>query len=100
MFNFFEMGNNYEERKVANDKVNGAVIDTVSVTDSDQPYETGVSHKKYDNGSWVIVEMHNDLESAKIGHKQWLEIFSKKELPKELLDVGTSEIAKLMNVFC
>jgi hypothetical protein len=72
----------YEERKVDNTEINGVVIDTALVTDSDQPYETGIRHPKYNNGKWVIVEMYNTKREARTGHNKWVEIFSKEELPE------------------
>lgn len=96
MFDFFSMAGNYEERVVQNDVVNGATIDTAAVTDSDQPYETGIQHPQYNGGSWVIVEMYDDKKSALAGHKRWVETFT-KGLPSELEDKATASIAKLLD---
>ena len=50
MFGFTEMIDNYEERVVKNDKIGNVVIDTAAVTDSDQPYETGIKSPSYNDG--------------------------------------------------
>lgn len=97
MFSFFGMIGNYESRKVANNEINGAVIDTVAVTDSEQPYETGIKHPNFDNGNWIIVEMYEDEDSAKDGHIKWVDLF-KKGIPKELSDVSTCELKKFFSV--
>ena len=93
MFKFLEMTDNYEERKIDNTKIGECIIDTCSVNDSTEPYETGVAHPLYDDGEYVIVELYATKELAKKGHKKWVKIMSSKELPKELKDVSTSEIA-------
>lgn len=98
MFGFFGMMGTHEQRKVANDTINGVEIDTCAVTDSDQPYETGVCSKEYNGGSWVIVEMYETKELAEVGHARWVETF-KTSKPESLTDVSTSEIAKLLKVF-
>ena len=95
MFSFMSMANNYEERKVDRYEADGLIIDTCAVTDSDQPYETGVSHHAYNNGDWVIVELYPTREAAQAGHKKWVEKMTAKELPKSLVDVGTAEVKKL-----
>jgi hypothetical protein len=97
MFEFMFMANNHEERKVANDKICDAEIDTCAISDSDQPYETGIRHPKYNDYSWIIVEMYNTKEEAIDGHKKWCNKFRDGLLPNELKDVGTSSIAKLCN---
>ncbi len=95
MFDFLGMESNYKDRLVENTKVGGGEVDTVMVTDSEEPYETGICHPQYNEGSWVIVEMYNTKEEAKEGHKRWVEVFSKDELPIKLQDVGTSAISEL-----
>lgn len=97
MFDFLDMANNYEERVVDNTKINEAEIDTCAVTDSDQPFETGVAHPRYNDGKWVIVEMYNRKKEAISGHKKWVKIFSAKKLPKQLTDVSTSTLKKLID---
>lgn len=99
MFEFLSMVDNYEERKVANNKIGEAEIDTAEVDDSDQPYETGIAHRMYNGGYWVIVEMYDTIEEAKQGHKKWCKKFENGLLPNSLTDVGTSTIAKCCNLF-
>lgn len=94
LFDFFSMANNYEERKVDRFQKDGVIIDTCAVTDSDQPYETGISHPQYNGGNWVIVELYSDKEKAQEGHKKWVEKMTSENLPDELEDVSTAEIAE------
>ena len=95
LFGFYDMAGTDEQRKVANDTIDDVVIDTCAVTDSDQPYETGVQSERYNGGDWVIVEMYDTKELAEQGHARWVETF-KKGKPESLADVGTCEIAKLL----
>jgi hypothetical protein len=92
MFNFFDMLNTYEQRKVDHTEVDALTIDTCAVNDSRQPYETAVSHPEYDHGSWIIVEMYSDKDSAQKGHLRWVEKMT-TDLPDQLVDVSTSEIS-------
>ena len=98
LFDFLSMANNYEQRKVANTEINGAVIDTCAVTDSTKPYETGICHPAYNGGRWVIVEEYSSKEEAQAGHDKWVLTFTDK-LPSQLTDVGTSEINQLRVMF-
>lgn len=96
MFDFLSMANNYESRKVQNDVVNGVTIDTAAVTDSDQPYETGIQHSNYKDGNWIIVEMYDTKDEAISGHKKWVETF-RNGFPAELKDVSTATIASFQD---
>ena len=94
MFNFLDMADNYEERKVAHYEKEGEVtIDTAEVTDSDKSYETAIAHPSYNNGKWVIVELYDTEDEAKTGHDKWVEIMIAKKLPSKLKDVSTAGIA-------
>ncbi len=88
---------NAEQRKVGTYKKGGLFVDTCEVSDSDEPYETAVAHKKYNKGDIVIVEMYDNLKESEKGHKKWVKKMTSKKLPKELKDVSTSHIAKLYN---
>jgi len=94
IFNFLDMANNYEERKVANFEENGLIVDTCAVTDSNKPYETGITHPSYNNGEWIIVELYSTKKEAEAGHKKWVNIMTSSKLPKLLKDVSTATIAK------
>ena len=93
-FDFLSMLGNYEERKVANTKVNGAVIDPCAVNDASQPFETGIEHPGYNNGKWIIVEQYDSKAEALLGHSRWVEVF-KSSLPTKLVDVSDCGIASL-----
>lgn len=95
MRGFMNMANNYRDRKVDHYESETVVVDTCSVTDSDKPYETAITHKKYNDNDWVIVEMYSSKALAKIGHKKWVKKMSAKKLPKKLTDVSTADIATL-----
>ena len=98
MFDFLSMAGNYEERKVSRYDEGDLFVDTCHVTDSDQDYETAVEHPRYNDGNMVIVEMYDTEKEAQTGHDKWVEIMTKKSLPKELKDVSTASIAKLCNL--
>ena len=93
------MYGNYEQRKVANFKKGGLIVDTCLVTDSGKKYETGVIHPKYNKGDWVIVELYDTKKEAKLGHKKWVKLMTAKKLPKSLKDVSTAGVAKLCDMF-
>ena len=95
MFKFLDMMFNYEDRKVDRYEEGNLIVDTCAVTDSDQPYETGVCHTLYNDGDWVIVEMYEDERSAKEGHDRWVKVMTDQVLPSKLEDVSTAEIEKL-----
>jgi hypothetical protein len=97
MFDFMDMLGNHDERKVDRNKINNAIIDTCAVTDSDEPYETAVCHKNYNDNQWVIVEMYNSKEEAIKGHQKWIKLFE-KELPLYLEDVSTASIKKKFRI--
>ena len=97
LFDFFDMANDYEQRKVANDVVNGATIDTAAVNDSTQPYETGVHCERYAD-RWIIVEQYDTKAEAEEGHKRWVALFT-KGLPEKLVDVSECEINQMRKAF-
>ena len=93
LFNWVDMVGNYKERKVDRYEKGSLAVDTARVTDSEFQYETAIKHPCYHEGYWIIVENYNTLCEAKKGHKKWVEIMTRDELPKVLKDVGCSEIA-------
>ena len=97
MFEFLNMINNYEERKVARFEEGDLIIDTCLVTDSMRPYETAVQHPSYNRGDWIIVEGYESIEEAQTGHDRWVKIMTSQELPKELVDVSTFVMAKMLD---
>jgi len=96
MFGFGMVGN-YEERKVANNKVKDAEIDTAAVTDSAHPFETAVKHPRFYDGKWIVVEMYDTKEASQAGHDKWVKVFNKKKLPASLRDVSTCSVAKMVD---
>lgn len=97
MLNFYNMIGNYSSRLVANNTINNAIIDTVLVMDSKQPYETGIKHPNYNNGNWVIVELYMTREKAEEGHIKWCDKFSNVDnLPESLDDVNETSLRDLI----
>jgi len=99
MFDYFDMVGTYEQRVVDNYKDGDLVVDTCKVTDSRQPYETGVKHPRYSDGDWVIVEMYDTKAAAQKGHDKWVKIMTANNLPTSLSDVSTATISELMDYF-
>lgn len=89
----------YEDRKVARHESDDLIVSTCSNNDSDQPYETAVSHMDYNEGSWVCVELYDDEEAALTGHNKWIELMSAEPLPDKLVERSTSELAKMSDAY-
>lgn len=98
MLDFLSMTGTHDSRAVDNTEINEATIDTCLVTDSNQPYETGISHKSFDKGNWIIVEQYDTKEEAQKGHDKWVELFT-KEIPKTLKNVSNCEIIQIGKLF-
>lgn len=97
LFDFFDMADNYDNRKIARfeDKKKGIVISTCEVTDSDQLYETAVCHPEFRDGDLIVVEMYDTKEEAFKGHIKWMEIM--KNPPNELKDVSSAFVSRLLD---
>lgn len=72
----FDMIGTHPARLVGRFEKDGLTVDTCKVTDSMQPYETAIEHPFYRNGEWVIVEMYDSKEEAKIGHDKWVALMN------------------------
>ena len=97
MFDFLSMLGTYQDRKVARFERDGLVVDTCSVTDSDQPFETAIGHPEYNKGKLVIVAMYENEADARAGHNVWVHTMTRDDLPEELIDVSTATCAKRSN---
>jgi len=95
MFDFFDMAGTHEQRKVDRFERDDLIVDTCSVTDSDDPYETAISHPDYNDGKWVIAETYKTADAAQEGHDKWVQIMTAPEIPAQLVDVSTFAIAEL-----
>ena len=96
LFDFVSMAGNYDNRKLARYETAGTlIVDTCLVSDSDEPYETAVSHPSYKSGKWIIVETYSTKKDACKGHGQWVKRMAVDTLPASLVDVSTADIAKL-----
>jgi len=96
MFDFLSMIGTYEARKVARLEQDDLVVSTARVTDSNRPYETGISHPNYSDGKWVIVESYDSLEDAKAGHDKWVGRMTTEPLPAQLVDCANSGIGQFV----
>lgn len=76
-FSWLAMAGNYNERKVDNFKNDLFCVDTVLVTDREQPYETAISHKDFNYGDWVILGWRNTKEEAQAFHDEVVDKFLK-----------------------
>ena len=99
LFGFFSMFADCAERAVARHEGDGLLVDTCSVTDSEHDYETAVSHPAYNDDKWVIVEVYNTEEEARMGHDKWVSVMTATKLPDRLFDVSTATIARLCDLF-
>lgn len=87
MFDFLNMADNYEQKKIINTIIHNMLIDiivcTTEISDSNKPYETGIKCSEY-NDNWIIVELYDTQKDAELGHKRWVKKFSGKKLPSSL----------------
>lgn len=88
---------NYDDRKVERFEKGTLIVDTCAVSDSAQPYETGIKHSSYNEGKWIIVQLYDSVNEAKKGHKQWVKRMTSKSLPKELKDVSSASITEFVD---
>lgn len=95
MFDFLDMMENHEERKVGTYNKDGLFVDTCLVTDSSKPYETAVEHPAYNNGDMIIVELYDTVEEAEKGHKKWVDKMLNNP-PQQLVDVSTAWAANAL----
>lgn len=95
LFGFFSMANNYDQRAVARHEGDGLLVDTYRVSDSAHDYETAVSHPAYNDGDWVIVEVYNNEQAARLGHDKWVKVMTATKLPDRLFDVSSAAIKGL-----
>lgn len=73
MFIWLDMIGNYDERKVKRDDAEMFSLDTATVTDREQMYETAVSHKQFNDSSWIILGWADTEDEAVKFHDEWLE---------------------------
>lgn len=92
----FAMAGNYEQRCVGRHDIDDhTFISTAEIYDGSHPYETGVKHPEYNDGSMVIVEAYDTREEAEAGHAKWVKTMTADELPTELVDCCNAGIAQL-----
>lgn len=98
MFNFLNMLDNYDDRKVNRFENEDMIIDTCGVTDGDNPYETAIAHFLYDDKNWIIVESYETIDEAKKGHEKWVKLMIENP-PEYLRDCCNSAISKFVERF-
>lgn len=96
MFDFLKDSGNYESRCVAKSEYPWGFISTARVSDGKQPFETAIKHKKYNDGSMVIVAAYDTKEEAQKGHLYWIKIMTAGVLPEKLIDIANSHIASFL----
>lgn len=99
MFDFLFMAGDYDQRAVARYEEGDVFVDTCRVYDSDQPYETAVSHPKYNDNKLIIVQLYDTKEEAQAGHDFWVKTMTSESLPDTIEDVSTAKIKKFLNAF-
>jgi len=87
----------YDIRKVDCYKTDTVIVDTCEVYESYNKFETGISHRAYNEGNWIIVEVYDDIVSAKQGHDRWVEMMTQDELPACLVDTSTNNISDFVD---
>lgn len=100
ILDFTFMGDNYEERVLARFEAENRefVVDTAAVTDSDDPYETAVSHLEYDEGRWIVVETYASKDKALVGHEDWVQRMTTEPLPEALRDCSNCILGKFIDI--
>jgi len=99
MFGFASDMGNYEVRKIARFEEGNLFVDTCSVSDGRQNYETAVEHPEYNDGRMVVVEAYDTPEEAQEGHDRWVAKMTQTDLPDQLEDCMNAHISELMSVF-
>ncbi len=94
MFEFLDMANNYEQRKIDRYQKDDLMVSTAMVNDSDKPFETAIRHLAYNDDKIVIVQTYDSKEEAQEGHNLWVKVMTNKNLPELLTDVSTAKIMK------
>lgn len=98
MFNFFNMMDNYEARKIGLFKTETLKVSTVKITDSSKyQYETAVSHPDYNN-DLIIVETYQTDKEAQAGHERWVHTMTSENLPEVIRDVSGLAITDLKDM--
>lgn len=100
IFGFLSDAGNHSERLIDSFKgKDDLAVDTCAVSDSAQPYETGIKHQAYNNGDWVIVELYDTKKEAQAGHDKWVKVMTADLLPDRLVDVSSCGITELLDIF-
>ena len=97
MFEFLNMLNDYEDRRVGKHEADGLFISTALVRDGDKLFETAVEHPEYNNGTMIIVEAYDTREDAAKGHERWIATMTSEPLPRHLQDCQNSTISKFLD---
>jgi len=97
VFDFLNMIDNYDERKIARYEKGDLIISTAEVSDTNTGYETAICHPKYNDGEWIIVQEYNSKIKAKKGHKIWVNRMTMKKLPPFLKDVSTLSLCRIID---
>lgn len=76
MFDFLDMIDTYEYRKVDRFENDLFTVDTVLVTDRKQPYETAIAHKDFNDGEWIVLGWRSTKEEAQKFHDEMVAYYT------------------------
>jgi len=98
MFDFL-LADDYEERKIERYETDEVIVDTCAANDQPEPYkyETGICHREYNDGDWIIVELYKTKKESKTGHKRWVKLMTAEILPEKLINVSDIGLTKVMD---
>ena len=80
--------NDRKENPSLNTKSKNYIVDTCYTSDTGC-YETGISAKNLNDGSWIIVDEYKTAEESEKGHNKWVKYM--KTNPKKLTDIHRGE---------
>jgi len=96
MFDFMMDEGTYDLRKIDRFEEGQLIVDTCKVSDGMKPFETAVTHPKYNDGKWIVVQAYTTKEEAQCGHDYWVRTMTNKTLPKSLKDCCNAGISALL----
>ena len=76
MFDFLDMIDTYEYRKVDRFDSDEFTVDTALVTDREQPYETAIAHKDFNDGEWIVLGWRRTKEEAQKFHDEMVAYYT------------------------
>ena len=87
MLDVINMIGNHEERNVDRFENELFIVDTSMCNDMEFPYETAISHRDFNDGSWIILGWSKTKEEAQTFHNEVVHYFSTKHYIKSVTDI-------------